>query len=130
MSENNPGGPKIWLRGIVKIGQCRGQGHTLWRWGEAWGSRPLVAEPLLRDVSLIFDIHHKTESAVQSSWMNARVSAELLSGVGAGGGEAHGTGDSGGLDVVRSSAKVDLEGANKSSRVYTRDARAAVCRRH
>ena len=29
--ENNPGGPKIWLRGIVKIWQCRGQGHTLWR---------------------------------------------------------------------------------------------------
>lgn len=92
----------------------------------------LVAEPLLRDVSLIFDINHKTESAVQSSWMNARVSAELLSGVGAGGGEAHGTGDSGGLDVVRSSAKIGAtsEGANKSSRVYAQRARAAVCRRH
>ena len=52
--------------------------------------------------SLIFDINHKTESAVQSSWMNARVSAELLSGVGAGGGgEAHRTGDSGGLDAQK-----------------------------
>ena len=68
--------------------------------GEAWGSRPLG--PNLGDVSLIFDINHKTESAVQSSWMNARVSAELLSVVGAGGGgEAHRTGDSGGLDAQK-----------------------------
>ena len=67
--------------------------------------KPGVRGPLwpnLGDVSLIFDINHKTESAVQSSWMNARVSAELLSGVGAGGGgEAHRTGDSGGLDAQK-----------------------------
>lgn len=78
----------------------RAPAHTLWRWGSLWGSRPLG--PNLGDVSLIFDINHKTESAVQSSWMNARVSAELLSGVGAGGGgEAHRTGDSGGLDAQK-----------------------------
>ena len=95
--ENNPGRPKQeWLRVIVKTWPCRGHRHTLWR----WGSRPLG--PNLGDVSLIFDINHKTESAVQSSWMNARVSAELLSGVGAGGGgEAHRTGDSGGLDAQK-----------------------------
>ena len=81
----------------------RAPAHTLWRWGSLGLAAALVAEPLLRDVSLIFDINHKTESAVQSSWMNARVSAELLSGVGAagGGGEAHRTGDSGGLDAQK-----------------------------
>ena len=67
------------------------------------GARAATLWPNLGDVSLIFDINHKTESTVQSSWMNARVSAELLSGVGAagGGGEAHRTGDSGGLDAQK-----------------------------
>ena len=77
------------------------------------GARGHSGRTSFGDVSLIFDMNHTTESAVQSSWMNARVSAELLSGVGAGGGEAHGTGDSGGLDMVRSSAKIGDFGGRK-----------------
>ena len=81
----------------------RAPAHTLWRWGSPGLAATLATgRTCLGDMSLIFDINHKTESAVQSSWMNARVSAELLSGVGAGGGgEAHRTGDSGGLDAQK-----------------------------